>query len=106
MTHRSVPVPGVWSASEPPRICQPTVRATVTTIRLTPIVTCSHLARWADLSWDPGTRMPNSTASEQLVRVLEEAQHLDPLPVAPEAQEPQEGGQPGQEGPPVQGAVG
>ena len=38
-------LPGVPASSSTPRICQPTVRATATTMRLTPIVMCSHLGR-------------------------------------------------------------
>src|SRR5256885_13273975 len=52
MTQRSVPASRA-TQSEPARICQPTVSATATTMRLTPIVMWIHLGRRAEESWAP-----------------------------------------------------
>jgi hypothetical protein len=52
MTQRRLPASRAIQ-SEPARICHPTVSATATTIRLTPIVMWIHFGRLAEENWLP-----------------------------------------------------
>src|SRR5262245_3802004 len=67
MTQRIVLAWG--NSASAPRMCQPTVSATATAMRLTPIVMWNHLGRLAGASWDgPGVML-----LQELVGVLDDA---------------------------------
>ncbi len=79
------PARGDVAWSEAARICQPTVRATATTMREMPMVAWSHLGRLEGESWEPASDMGRPL--EQLVDVLEHAPEAHPAPVPAEARE-------------------
>src|SRR5207248_9556329 len=100
MTQRSVPASR--STQVEPAICQPTVSAIATTMRLTPIVMWIHFGRLAEESWPPtlirdapcfivrrGARdglfgRDREGSLKQLVRVLDDAEKPRAPPEAAE----------------------